>query len=429
MAGFSIQCTTCRRSLRVTSPEAIGQILACPKCGSMVLIEAPAGWKATAAPPTDSGPMAATPPVSNLGGRPPIAPLAAQQPPVLSLESSTEQMLELLGKSGDIPRNPAAEVAPTSKPNQAKGPREPLRHESLASDSKASTGSSAARLSASRTSSNVLGAFGGTAETPSGKTSPWKDPPEVKEIAKAETQASAPAPESDGQTNIAAPQQPWPKWFWPGVAGSIVVAGLILAIRLMSTGSPEQTPPPTATEAGSQNVAENKAVDVKPAEPMPPEQATTEIAQDQVPQAKAIDSATIADSVKSPDTATEKKDLPAAEQPASDAQGKPDAAATNENVAANQPPPIPAITAPRRFQSHRQPLRTSSRKRPRIPRFPKRPLWTQARTPIRRLPRIPVVALWSGAGEFTSRPAASGGCRRAVKEKAIGIRSSRYAAG
>ena len=49
MSRFTIQCTTCRRSLRVTNPEAIGQILSCPKCGSMVLVEAPAGWTPAAA--------------------------------------------------------------------------------------------------------------------------------------------------------------------------------------------------------------------------------------------------------------------------------------------------------------------------------------------------------------------------------------------
>src|SRR6476661_4608767 len=49
VSAFTIQCTTCRRSLRVTNPEAIGQILSCPKCGSMVLVEAPSGWTRTAA--------------------------------------------------------------------------------------------------------------------------------------------------------------------------------------------------------------------------------------------------------------------------------------------------------------------------------------------------------------------------------------------
>lgn|GEM_PF-3416401 len=38
---FAIHCPTCRRSLTVRSAAAIGKILACPQCGSMVLIEWP----------------------------------------------------------------------------------------------------------------------------------------------------------------------------------------------------------------------------------------------------------------------------------------------------------------------------------------------------------------------------------------------------
>lgn len=43
MTPITIQCTTCRRNLRVVDAEAIGQILSCPKCGSMVLVEPPPG--------------------------------------------------------------------------------------------------------------------------------------------------------------------------------------------------------------------------------------------------------------------------------------------------------------------------------------------------------------------------------------------------
>lgn len=38
---FSIQCTTCNAKLAVKSDDLIGQILACPKCGGMVLVERP----------------------------------------------------------------------------------------------------------------------------------------------------------------------------------------------------------------------------------------------------------------------------------------------------------------------------------------------------------------------------------------------------
>lgn len=39
---FAIVCTTCQAKLRVRDQSAIGKILACPKCGSMVMVDAPA---------------------------------------------------------------------------------------------------------------------------------------------------------------------------------------------------------------------------------------------------------------------------------------------------------------------------------------------------------------------------------------------------
>lgn len=45
MALFSIECATCRAKLKVRQMAAIGQILECPKCGSMVMVTPPAGWQ------------------------------------------------------------------------------------------------------------------------------------------------------------------------------------------------------------------------------------------------------------------------------------------------------------------------------------------------------------------------------------------------
>ncbi|HEV3415560.1 MAG TPA: hypothetical protein VG056_02050 [Pirellulales bacterium] len=44
MNPFRISCTTCRARLKITDPVAIGQILACPKCGGMVQATPPADW-------------------------------------------------------------------------------------------------------------------------------------------------------------------------------------------------------------------------------------------------------------------------------------------------------------------------------------------------------------------------------------------------
>lgn len=44
MELFRISCVTCRARLSVRNRSAIGQIVACPKCGSMVEIAPPSGW-------------------------------------------------------------------------------------------------------------------------------------------------------------------------------------------------------------------------------------------------------------------------------------------------------------------------------------------------------------------------------------------------
>src|SRR6478752_2062807 len=41
---FRITCETCRSRLKIRSADVIGQIHACPKCGSMVQIVPPVGW-------------------------------------------------------------------------------------------------------------------------------------------------------------------------------------------------------------------------------------------------------------------------------------------------------------------------------------------------------------------------------------------------
>lgn len=45
---FSIECTTCQQRLNVRDESAIGEIQICPKCGSMVLVEAPSDWQGKA---------------------------------------------------------------------------------------------------------------------------------------------------------------------------------------------------------------------------------------------------------------------------------------------------------------------------------------------------------------------------------------------
>src|SRR5438270_7057191 len=41
---FSITCTTCKSRLKVRDLAAVGQILACPKCGGMVMVKPPPAY-------------------------------------------------------------------------------------------------------------------------------------------------------------------------------------------------------------------------------------------------------------------------------------------------------------------------------------------------------------------------------------------------
>src|SRR5437667_12786149 len=62
---FSITCTTCKSRLKVRDQAAIGQILACPKCGGMVMVKPPPSWSegsvAQSEMPTVTEMMAAAP--------------------------------------------------------------------------------------------------------------------------------------------------------------------------------------------------------------------------------------------------------------------------------------------------------------------------------------------------------------------------------
>ncbi|MCA9235787.1 MAG: hypothetical protein KDA44_09970 [Planctomycetales bacterium] len=61
MTPFRITCVTCTARLAVRNEALIGQILACPKCGSMVLVERPAGDEGSAPHTETTRPSSAAP--------------------------------------------------------------------------------------------------------------------------------------------------------------------------------------------------------------------------------------------------------------------------------------------------------------------------------------------------------------------------------
>jgi hypothetical protein len=65
---FRIICETCRSRLKIRTPDVIGEIHACPKCGSMVQIVPPAGWNLGESSPAIVEPFAVNESVASTTG-------------------------------------------------------------------------------------------------------------------------------------------------------------------------------------------------------------------------------------------------------------------------------------------------------------------------------------------------------------------------
>ena len=79
---FSIACPTCERLLAVRSESAIGGNPACPKCGSMVHVIPPPGWKPKAKA------VAAAPGISE--NSPPAAPARLKKKAAIDASAARE---------------------------------------------------------------------------------------------------------------------------------------------------------------------------------------------------------------------------------------------------------------------------------------------------------------------------------------------------
>jgi hypothetical protein len=93
---FKVSCVTCQASLSVRNPALIGQIIACPKCDSMVLVERPS----TPAPIAPVVAAAIVPPALNLPKfEEPLEDFTASESfaePIASPEVSTTEMASVL---------------------------------------------------------------------------------------------------------------------------------------------------------------------------------------------------------------------------------------------------------------------------------------------------------------------------------------------
>lgn len=116
---FSITCTTCQAKLRVRNVEAIGQILACPRCQSMVQVLPPPGWSGQANQAANALAAAETtsPVVTQMGVPQPVQP--AQVPHAAHPLQPLKESQNLSGSTTSRPNHtahPPANVAGTCSP-------------------------------------------------------------------------------------------------------------------------------------------------------------------------------------------------------------------------------------------------------------------------------------------------------------------------
>jgi hypothetical protein len=232
---FSIQCTTCRRSLRVVNPDAVGQILSCPKCGSMVMVHAPQGWDLQAAIESASTPSDGnvdTAGTSKSSSRaawsyPPTTPPAKPDvaiTPVNDLEVSSAAALAMLAQ----PRQPAAaavEKIPVVESPPVSEKKSPWKNPP-----------SAAATNATPTNQTAAPKAAGVA------SSATSTAPQI-----------APADVAARSTNPPLANDAWPKWFLPAVAGTLVASVLIFAVRVALHWGDRK---PTAEVAANQTVGQ-----------------------------------------------------------------------------------------------------------------------------------------------------------------------------
>lgn len=111
---FAITCLTCRARLNVRSRSAIGEILTCPKCGSMVEVVPPPGWEFTEESPEEPAGAEAAGAGAGLAG---VARAAEQS----AIETPPPEGHDTLSVSRGEPAHESAE-ATSSTPHPAPPP-------------------------------------------------------------------------------------------------------------------------------------------------------------------------------------------------------------------------------------------------------------------------------------------------------------------
>ncbi len=216
MEPFFLSCTTCQARLKVRDESALGQILACPKCGSMVLVESPPGTTPSAGEPSQGKPKADSPRQAKSVVTPSTTPSQRDQSDSGPQLSGAQTPKTEAGVSGARPGRTFKFREDFEVPAEAAPPKTPRRMVTPAPPRQAS--------------------FGGTSAA---------DPEAQTEPADQETPAAAAGPEPDF---LRKHQQV----LWIGAAAIGGVALALVVIALLSSGGGNTSPEPTAiTEASN----------------------------------------------------------------------------------------------------------------------------------------------------------------------------------
>lgn len=337
MELFTIQCTTCQARLKVKDESAIGDIVACPKCGSMVQIVPPVGWQrkegsdSTAVAPRPSA--VDTTPVSAKS-----APTSKSAPKSASLSASSSSS-KILPPSKTPPPTPAHNTPAESiqKPRKAAAaipPALPPRH------------TPPAGASAGPGSSITLDGLAAKAASAAAISPAPPDASQVATNASAATNSTEPVPAELAPTTWWAATVDRIQADWPMLAGGLasgLLVGAVLWWALVPDSKPaaetvametvEVNDSTVATAADNAAGAEPTEVAPPPAESAPAVPVPDESKEGGDP---VTEPATAEKEVAADSAATDATPAP---PPASEAASDPVAAPAQAEAAASAPQP------------------------------------------------------------------------------------------
>lgn len=118
MELFKIRCTTCQTKLRVQDPAAVGEIVACPKCSSMVLIDPPPDWipPRSISVPSSQSPVVAVTTDSSSGSHPAEPTVKAKPSPAPN--ASTQERKKTKPQVASSTPVPEKKAQPSETPSQ-----------------------------------------------------------------------------------------------------------------------------------------------------------------------------------------------------------------------------------------------------------------------------------------------------------------------